>query len=51
MRTGSAEWSFHKPPEFMIEFWSVEATMEAILRVRVGDRKDVVEAFLRGLQR
>lgn len=49
--TESVEWSFHRPPEFMIEFWAVQATLEAILVVRVSDRKDIVEAFLQGLQK
>ena len=51
MRTESVEWSFHRPPEFMIEFWAVEATLETILRIRVSDRKDIVETFLQGLQK
>ncbi|MCK4948824.1 MAG: hypothetical protein KAS60_01860 [Thermoplasmata archaeon] len=40
------EWTFQKSPELIIESWSVAATIEAILRVQVRDRKEVVEAFL-----
>lgn len=46
MRVGSVEWTFQKSPELIIESWSVAATIEAILRVQVDDRKEVVEAFL-----
>ncbi|MCJ2669205.1 MAG: hypothetical protein LN416_01675 [Candidatus Thermoplasmatota archaeon] len=46
MRVGSVEWTFQKSPELIIESWSVAATIEAILRVQVRDRKEVVEAFL-----
>ena len=46
MRVGSVEWTFQKSPELIIESWSVAATIEAILRVQVRDKKEVVEAFL-----
>lgn len=47
MRVSSVEWSFQKPPSLIIESWSVAATIEAILRVQVEDKKDIVEAILR----
>ena len=46
MRVGSVEWTFQKSPELIIESGSVAATIEAILRVKVEDRKEVVEAVL-----
>ncbi|MCJ2512359.1 MAG: hypothetical protein LN409_03270 [Candidatus Thermoplasmatota archaeon] len=46
MRAGSVEWTFQKSPELIIESSSVAATIEAILRVQVEDRKEVVEAVL-----
>ncbi|MFQ5909203.1 MAG: hypothetical protein ACE5IJ_00595 [Thermoplasmata archaeon] len=47
MRIDSVGWSFQKSPELVIESWSVAATIEAMLRVQVEDRKEVVEDFLR----
>lgn len=50
MKVVTVEWGSGESPETMIETYSVAATMEAILLVRVTDKQNVVEAFLEQYQ-
>jgi hypothetical protein len=46
MKTVAVSWSNGYSPEKAIETFSVAATTEAILRVRVAEEKVLVEQFL-----
>jgi hypothetical protein len=45
MKVVVVEWGPRESPETMIETYSVDAIMEAILLARVTDKLGVVEAF------
>ena len=51
MRAIAVSWSNGYSPEKAIETFSVASTTEAILRVRVTEKKDLVEQFLSQYQK
>lgn len=51
MKAVAVSWSNGDSPEKVIETFSVAATTEAILMVRVSEEKDLVEHFLSQYQK